>query len=168
MHRVHIPEKELNTLKAGQGRSRSYQGSISVTDIKVRFICGLETEDPVTENFLAQLDNIQPPVGGVVPRNTCESGIEGYQDEEQKNQDLPRNQSTFTRVLMLDIIYRISGVNTKGGVCVYENDQDGEKRAIVATVPGCRYYSCLSRECYHLEGIEPKWRFPGSYHQHGQ
>ena len=34
---------------------------------------------------------------------------------------VPRNQSTLTRVLMLAIMYRISGVNTKGGVCVYGN-----------------------------------------------
>ena len=39
-----------------------------------------------------------------------------------KIRGLPRYQSTLTRELMLDIIYRISEVNTKGGVSVYEND----------------------------------------------
>ena len=32
----------------------------------------------------------------------------------------PRYQSTLTNELMLDIMYKISGVNTNGGVCVYE------------------------------------------------
>ena len=34
--------------------------------------------------------------------------------------DQPRNQSTLTNELMLDIMYKISGVNTNGGVCVYK------------------------------------------------
>jgi len=32
----------------------------------------------------------------------------------------PRNQSTLTNELMLDIMYKISGVNTNGGVSVYK------------------------------------------------
>lgn len=55
-----------------------------MTNIKIRFVRGLEAEDPVTESFLTQLDNIQPPVGSVVPWNTCESKIKGYRDEEHK------------------------------------------------------------------------------------
>lgn len=49
-----------------------------MVNVKIGFVGGLETEDPVAENFLAHLDNIQPPVGGVVPWNTFEPGIEGY------------------------------------------------------------------------------------------
>ena len=56
----------------------SYLGSISVINIKIRFVSGLETEDPVTEDFLARLDNIHPPIGGIVPWNTFEYGIKGY------------------------------------------------------------------------------------------
>ena len=33
-------------------------------------------------------------------------------------EDQPRNQSTLTNELMLDIMYKISWVNTSGGVCV--------------------------------------------------
>lgn len=57
---------------------------MSVTNVKIRFIRGLEAEDPVTENFLTQLDNIQPPVGRVVPWDTCESEIKGHRDEEHQ------------------------------------------------------------------------------------
>jgi len=53
-----------------------------VTNVKIRFVRGLEAEDPVTENFLTQLDDIQPPVGSVVPWDTCEYKIKGYRDEE--------------------------------------------------------------------------------------
>lgn len=38
--------------------------------IEIRFVSGLKPEDPITENFLALLHNIQLPVGGVVPGNT--------------------------------------------------------------------------------------------------
>jgi len=55
-----------------------------VINKKIRFVGGLETDDPVAENFLALLDNIHPPVGGVVPWNTCKSGIEGYRDQEHQ------------------------------------------------------------------------------------
>ena len=57
---------------------------MSVINVKIGFVRGLEAEDPVTESFLTQLDNIQPPVGSVVPWNTCESGIEGCRYEEHQ------------------------------------------------------------------------------------
>ena len=100
----------------------SYLRSMSVGEVKIGFVTGLETEDPVTEDFLAPLYNIQPPVGGVVERDTFGSGVEGYRDEECHMWGLPRNQSTLTRVLMLAIMYRISGVYIRGGVCVCGSD----------------------------------------------
>ena len=38
--------------------------------IEIRFVSGLKPEDSIAENFLALRDNIQLPVGGVVPGNT--------------------------------------------------------------------------------------------------
>lgn len=67
-----------------EGRSRSYLGSISVSKKKIGFVGGLETDNPIAENFLTHPDNIHPPVGGIVPRNTCESAIKGYRDEEHQ------------------------------------------------------------------------------------
>jgi len=127
-----------------------------VGEIKIGFVTGLETKKSVTENFLALLYNIQSPVGGVIEWDTFESGFEGYGDQERQTVGLPRNQSTLTKLLMLAIMYRISGVNTKGGVCVYGDYQQGERDEIAATVPGCRDCSCLSREYCHLRGMGPK------------
>ena len=95
---------------------------MSVTEVKIGFVTCLETEDPVAENFLAPLYNIQMPVGGVEERDTFGSGVEGYRDGKRRTWGLPRNQSTLTRELMLAIMYRISGVNTKGGVSVCGNE----------------------------------------------
>lgn len=106
---------------AGGGRG-SYLGPVSVTEVKIGFVTCLETEDPVAENFLAPLYNIQMPVGGVEERDTFGSGVEGYRDGKRRTWGLPRNQSTLTRELMLAIMYRISGVNTKGGVSVCGNE----------------------------------------------
>lgn len=44
-------------------------------EIKIRLVTSLETKDPVSENFLAPLYNVQPPVGGVIERDTF--GSEG-------------------------------------------------------------------------------------------
>jgi len=52
-----------------------------VGDVEVGFVSSLETEESVTENFLAFPNNIQPPVGGVIPWDTCESRIEGYRGQ---------------------------------------------------------------------------------------
>ena len=45
--------------------------------IQIGFVTGLETDKPVTENLLTLLDNIQPPVCGVVEWDTFGSGIKG-------------------------------------------------------------------------------------------
>lgn len=36
-----------------------------VGEIKIWFVTGLETEEPVTKNFLTLLNDIQPPIVGV-------------------------------------------------------------------------------------------------------
>lgn len=93
-----------------------------VSDIEIRLVTGLETEDPVAKNFLAPLDNVQPPVGSVIEWDTFEWKIKGHRDQGHQMWGSPRYQSTLTRELMLAIMYRISGVKTKGGVCVYRSD----------------------------------------------
>ena len=42
-------------------------------EVKIGLITGLETEDPVTENLLASLNDIQPPVCGVIEWDTFKS-----------------------------------------------------------------------------------------------
>jgi hypothetical protein len=34
-------------------------------EIKIRLVACLETEEPITENFLALLNDIQSPIGGI-------------------------------------------------------------------------------------------------------
>jgi hypothetical protein len=166
---VFLEDSSVSSKQVDGGRG-TYLGSVSVGEVKIGFVTGLETEDPVTENFLALPNDIQPPVGSVIEWDTFGFGFgfKRHRDQEHQMWDSPRNQSTLTRVLMLAIMYRISGVNTKGGVCVYRNDQRGEKRAMVPTILGCRRCSCLSREHCHLRWMEPRWRFPESYHQRGR
>ena len=72
--------KNTSSVSSRQAKNRggSYLGSVPMVNIKIGFVSCLETDDPVTENFLASLDHIQPPVGGVVEWDTFESRIEGH------------------------------------------------------------------------------------------
>ena len=91
-------------------------------EIEIGFVSSLKSEDPVTENLLTSLHNVQMPIGGIVEWNTLR-----VRDQHQVHfkmvssvENQPRNQSTLTNVLMLAIMCKISGVNTRGGVCVYD------------------------------------------------
>ena len=136
---THGVEKALNFVLVGGGpvsleetqyflyseRKGFYLVSVPVGEIKIGFITGLETKESVTKNFLALLNNIQPPVSCVKEWDTFGLECERYPGKEQR-WDSPRNQSTLTRLLMLAIIYKISGVNTRGGVCVCGAINTGE------------------------------------------
>lgn len=47
-----------------------YLGSVLMTNEEIGLVTGLEAEEPVAENGLAVLDDIQPPVSRIVERDS--------------------------------------------------------------------------------------------------
>ena len=67
-----------------EGWRGSYLGSVSVGEVKIGFVAGLEAEKPVTKDFLALRDDIQPPVGGVIERDTFGPEVGKCRNQERQ------------------------------------------------------------------------------------
>lgn len=92
-----------------------------MAEVQIGFVSGLKAKYSVAENLLTSLYNVQAPISGIIEWDALEMGQHLSRFKmvfAAGNQ--PRNQSTLTNELMLDIMYKISGVNTNGGVCVYK------------------------------------------------
>ena len=46
-----------------------------MAEIQIGFVTGLKTEDPVTENLLASLYDVQTPIGAIIEWNTLKARI---------------------------------------------------------------------------------------------
>lgn len=87
--------------------------------VQVRFVTCLQTDEVVAQDCSPCLRDSQSEVVCVVEWDTW-----GIQDDEVYNEvktdliNAPKNHRTLTSDEILFIIYKISGVNSSGGVCV--------------------------------------------------
>ena len=87
--------------------------------VKIWLISNLNAKNPISEDPLTPWHYVQVPVGGIIKWDALRARVSAHVIH---NNDFgqPWNQLTLTKVLILDIMYKISGVYTSGGVCGYK------------------------------------------------
>lgn len=60
-----------------------YLASAAVTDIEIRFVSNLKAKNPIAEDLLTSLYNVQTPVDGIIPRDTLITRVSTDADQNR-------------------------------------------------------------------------------------